>query len=153
MFRTANGTLRRKRTTKGWELYVIWKDGSSNFIPLSEMKESFPVETAEYAVEHRLNEEPAFAWWVDWTLKKSKRIINKVKSKYWERTHKYGIKIPHSVAEAKAIDTANGNTLWQDAIRQEMTNNRVAFEEYNGDISKLVGYKAITGHMVFDVKL
>lgn len=140
MYRTSRGTLQRKQTTKGWELYVIWKVGSSNFIPLSEMKESFPIRTATYAVEHRLNEEPAFAWWVDWTLKKTKRIINKVKSKYWD---KYGIKIPHSV----------GNTLWQDAIKQEMTNNCVAFEEYNGDISKLVGYKSITGHMVFDVKL
>lgn len=153
MYRTANGTLRRKRTTKGWEIYVIWKDGSSNFVPLSEMKESFPVETAMYAVEHRLSEEPAFAWWVNWVLKKTKQVINKVKSKYWERTHKYGIKIPHSVAEAKQIDDANGNTLWQDAIKQEMTNNRVAFEEYNGDIKKLIGYKPITGHLVFDVKL
>ena len=34
-----------------------------------------------------------------------------------------------------------------------MKNNRVAFEEYTEEVSKLVGYKKITGHMIFDVKL
>lgn len=152
-YRTKNGTKRRKHTTKGWELFVIWKDGSSNMVPLSEMKESFPIETAEYAVDRGLQDDPAFIWWIPHVLRKRNRIIKKVKSKYWERTHKYGIKIPHSIKEAIAIDQENGNTLWQDAIRMEMANNRVAFEEYNGDVKKLVGYKKITGHMIFDVKL
>ena len=93
-------------------MYVIWKDGSSNFVPLSRMKEAFPIKTATYAVEHRLSKEPAFIWWVDWILKKCKNVISKVKSKYWERTHKYGIKIPKSIAEAILIDTENGNRLW-----------------------------------------
>ena len=29
-YTTHNGTRRRKTTTKGWELFVLWKDGSSN---------------------------------------------------------------------------------------------------------------------------
>ena len=40
-----------------------------------------------------------------------------------------------------------------DSIRQEMTNNRIAFKLYEGEISQLVGFKEITGHLVFDVKL
>src|SRR6056300_696374 len=152
-YMTESGTKRRKKTTKGWEIYVIWKDGSSNYIPLREMKESFPIETAQYAMEHGLDKEPAFIWWVQYVLKRKTRVIQKIKSKYWERTHKYGIKIPKNIAEAIAIDHENENTLWQDSIKMEMANNRVAFEEFNGEIRNLVGYKQISGHMIFDVKL
>ena len=152
-YETAQGNKRRRMTTRGWELYVTWKDGSSNFIPLREMKEFFPIETAMYARDHGLADQPAFVWWVDQVLKKKQRFMKKVKSKYWERTHKYGIRIPKTIQEAIEIDNLNGNKLWQEAIQEEMANNRVAFEEYTGDVKDLVGYKQITAHMVFDVKL
>jgi len=148
-----SGTTRQRRTTAGWELYVVWRDGSSNWIPLKDMKESFPIEVADYVKSRGIEEEPAFAWWTPHVQRKRDHFINKVKSKYWERTHKYGIRVPKSIEEAIKIDRENGNTLWQDAIKLEMTNNRVAFEEFGGDTSKLVGYKRITAHMVFDVKL
>ena len=150
---TKSGSRRRKLTTRGWELFIIWKDGSSNWIPLSEMKASFPVETAMYAVDHQLQSEPAFIWWISHVLKKRNRILSKVKTKYWERTHKYGIQLPHSIEEARKIDQLNNNREWENAIKLEMQNNRVAFEEYDGDPTKLVGYKQITGHMIFDIKL
>ena len=34
-----------------------------------------------------------------------------------------------------------------------MTNNRIAFETYEGDVKYLVGYEEITGHLIYDVKL
>jgi hypothetical protein len=117
------------------------------------MKESFPLETAEYAKANGIDDEPAFAWWVPHVMNKRKRFLKRVKSKYWERTHKYGIRIPKSIEEALEIDRENGNKLWEDSIKLEMLNNRVAFELYEGDVSKLVGYKRITGHIIFDVKL
>jgi hypothetical protein len=40
-----------------------------------------------------------------------------------------------------------------DAIKLEMKNVRVAFEEFEGDPTTLVGYIKIIGHLVFDVKL
>ncbi len=40
-----------------------------------------------------------------------------------------------------------------DAVKLEMRNVRVAFEEQGGDPNSLVGYTQITGHIVFDVKL
>ena len=43
------GQRSRKTTTAGWKLKVQWKDGSSSWVPLKDLKESFPVETAEYA--------------------------------------------------------------------------------------------------------
>ena len=55
--------------------------------------------------------------------------------------------------QAKEIDEENGNTLWIDAIQFEMKNIRIAFDNYEGDINKLVGYQEIMGHIVFNVKL
>ena len=46
--------------------------------------------------------------------------------------HKFGIRIPKTVKEAKRLDEQNGNTLWWDAICKEMKNVRVAFEVFEG---------------------
>lgn len=147
------GQKYRKLTTRGWELCVQWKDGSTNWIALKDLKDSYPVELATYARDNKLVEEPAFAWWVPYTLKKSKVILSKIKSKYWQRTHKYGIRIPKTVKEAIQLDIENKNTYWQDAIKEEMKKIREAFTEYNGNIRDLVGYQEITVHMIFDIKL
>ena len=144
---------RKIQTTKGWELCVCWKDGSTNWVPLKDLKNAYPVQLAEYAINNEIQDEPAFAWWVPYTIKKRKSIISKIKSKYWQRTHKYGIRIPKSVKEAYDIDKTEGNTYWHDAIEQEMVKIRQAMKEYNGDPSKLVGYQEITTHFVFDIKL
>ena len=95
-----------------------WKDGSSDWVSLKDLKNTYPIELAEYAISNRIQDEPAFAWWVPYTLKKRVSIIQKIKSKYWQRSHKYGIRIPKSVGEAHEIDKSNGNTLWADAIRK-----------------------------------
>jgi hypothetical protein len=71
----SNGRPRRKQTAKGWELLLNWKDGSEAWVP----KEAFPVQVAEYSVQSRIQEEPAFACWVPHVLKKRAQIIAKVK--------------------------------------------------------------------------
>ena len=75
-----------------------------------------------------MDEEPAFALWVGNSIRKRNRILSKIKSKYWQRTHKFGIRIPKSVEQAIAIDKQNGNSLWWDEICTEMKNVRPAFE-------------------------
>ena len=68
------------------------------------------------------------------------------------RTHKFGIRVPKSVAEAKRLDKDNRDTLWWDAICKEMKNVRIAFEEFEGD--KIPpGYQEIRCHMIFDIKM
>jgi hypothetical protein len=52
------------RTTKGWKLLILWKDGTPTWEPLKDLKESNPVQVAEYAVANKLAEEPAFVWWI-----------------------------------------------------------------------------------------
>ena len=86
-------------------------------------------------------------------LRKRKRIISKFRSKYWENTQKYWIRITKSMKQAKEIDEENGNTLWMDVIRLEMKNAHIAFDTYKGDPNKLVVYQEITGHIVIDIKL
>ena len=127
-----SGHKRRRETTKGWEILLQWKDGSTTWVKLKDVKDSNPVPLAEYAVQLRIAEEPAFAWWVPYVLKKRNRIIAKVKLKYWLRTHKFGIRIPKSVEEAKKFDEINGNTLWWDAICKEMKNVQVTFKVFEG---------------------
>ena len=117
------------------------------------MKNGFPVQTANYAIKKGIEREPAFAWCVPYVLRKAKRIISKIKSKYWQRMHKYGIKTPKNVAEAYAIDKENGNTLWGDSIKEEMDKIKGAMRIYNSEIRALKGYQEITGHIIFDVKL
>ena len=48
----------------------------------------------------------------------------KMASKYWQKTHKYGVRIPKLVKEALQIDKENGDTKWWDAIVQEMGANQ-----------------------------
>ena len=57
-------------------------------------------------------------------MKKKKTILAKVKSKYWQRTHKYGFRIPKSVEEALEIDREEGNNYWKEAIEMEMKKNK-----------------------------
>jgi len=148
-----NGTKRRVQTTRGWEVLCKWKDGSTTWSKLKDVKDSYPVDLAEYAIENKVADEPAFAWWVNYTIKKKARIIAKIKSKYWLRTHKFGIRVPRTIKEAIEIDDDNKNHEWWDALMIEMKNVRVAFEEHDGDTKDLIGYQEVKCHVIFDIKL
>ena len=82
-FHTRKGSSQKipKKTTRGWELLVEWKDGSMDWIRLANLKESYPVQIAEYAVANGIDHEPAFKCWVLSILRRRDRIISKVKSK------------------------------------------------------------------------
>ena len=71
-----------RKTTKGWDLLCLWKYGSTKWAPLKDLKESNPVDIAEYVVGNRTYEETAFHCWVPYTLKKQDHIIAKVKSHF-----------------------------------------------------------------------
>jgi Reverse transcriptase (RNA-dependent DNA polymerase) len=149
-----NGT--KAKTTKGWKLCVEWRDGTTSWVPLATLKEQMPVEVAEYAVAHSLLEEPAFAWWAHQdALKRRDVIIAAVNKRYWKTTHKFGIRIPHSVAQAHAIDRAEGNTKWANAIKKEMKNIMIAFEMRGKGAPIPPGHQQVIKkcHMVFDVKM
>jgi hypothetical protein len=152
-YTTNSGQKRKTRTTRGWELAVQWKDGLFDWIALKDLKDSYPVELAEYALSRGIQNEPAIAWWVPYVHKKRLSIIAKLKSKYWQRTHKYGTRVPRLIDKAQQIDTDNGDSRWMEAVGLEMKNVRIAFEVYQGDTDELTDYQKISGHLVFDIKL
>ncbi len=90
--------------------------------------------------------------YIPWTLKKRDVILAVVNKRYWKRTHKFGIRIPHSVEEALQINKENGDTRrWADAMNEEMTNVMVAFGVEGAPAPP--GYQTIKCHVIFDVKM
>lgn len=156
------GQQRCKKTTAGWKINVEFADGTTAWLPLKDVKESNPIDLAEYAIHNRIDEEPAFKWWVHLVIRKRNRMVNKVKKKYWRTTHKFGIRIPKTVAEALQIDKENGNTYWSDAISKEMSKAKVSYVPIDGvtpedvranKVDQLRGFQEIKCHVIFDVKM
>ena len=150
---TKSGQKRLRKSTKGWKLLVAWKDGSEQWIPLSVLKESNPVEVAEFAVAKGIDDEPAFKWWVPYTLRKRDKIISGVVGRVKRVTHKYGVEIPRTIEEAYKLDERNGDTIWRDAINKEMSNLKVAFDIMEDSESLPPGWSKASGHLVFDVRM
>ena len=155
-----------QKTTREWDIQVEWTNGEVSWIPMKDVKTSNPIELAEYAVNHDLQDEPAFSWWVSRTLNRRKHFVSKVKTKYWSTTHKFGIKMPKNVSEALRFDeemsTPNKKcTLWYDAIKKEMKNIRIAFKEWEGGTIQdleacpqlLPGYQYVDCRMNFEIKM
>ena len=132
---------------------VQWKNGLTSWEPLADLKESYPVQVAEYAKAAGIQHEPAFAWWTEHVLKKRDRIIAKVTKRYQKVTHKFGIEIPRDVEHAYEIDRANGNNYWHEAIQKEMEKVKVAFKVVGENDTIPPGYQEMTMKIIFDVKL
>ena len=117
------------------------------------LKESNPIKIAEYVTALDIENEPAFSWWVPFTLRKRDRIISGLNSRVQKRTHKFGIRIPKDITKAIRLDGINGNRLWQDALDKEMFEVGVAFKILNENEPLPVGYKKTSGHLIFDCKM
>ena len=91
------------------------------------------------------------------TSRRSNLFVGKVKSRYLDTSHKFGTRLPHSVGKTIKLDKENKNAMWQDAIAKEIVHVRPALNSFIGSVqeakSKLVAYKQIRCHMIFDIKL
>ena len=65
-----NGHTYLRRSTIGWQLCCQWKDGSTSWENLTDLKQSHPIETAKYAKLVGIDHEAAFNWWVPDVLSK-----------------------------------------------------------------------------------
>ncbi len=147
-----NGERVPKETTKGWWLLAKLKDHSTQWFKLKDIKESNPLEVAQYAVDNQLVDEPAFKWWVPYTIRKRNRILKQMKNRY-HRTHsKFGIEVPKTVKRALEIDKETNTTFWRDAIEKEMKTVMVAFDILPEGAERPVGRNYIGCHLVFDIK-
>ena len=147
--------VKGSKSTRGVELCVKWKDGTTSYVPLKDMKETYPIETAEYSKSMNLSQLPCFAWWVPYTLRKREQIVSAVSNHLLaQKTHKYGQELPGTVEQAYNIDKRNGNTKWRDAIAREMKNVRIAFKLLGPQDSTPPPVHEFVGtHLVFDVKM
>jgi hypothetical protein len=84
---TTSGQQRMRKTTVGWKLLVKWADSSEMWIPLKDMEESHPIETFEFAKARSIADEPAFAWWEPYTLRKRDIILSKMNARIRKTTH------------------------------------------------------------------
>ena len=50
-----NVAKRYVETTKGWELLIQWKDGSTSWEALKDVKARYPVQLAEYSVQKKIS--------------------------------------------------------------------------------------------------
>ncbi len=122
---------------------------ASSWEKLSDLKESQPIETAEFAVTAGIDHEPAFNWWVPHVLKKRDCIISMVKrrsARYLKQAHKFSIEVPKTVQEVHDLDRKNGNTFWTDAIAKEMHEVHKAFDILPDNKAVPIGYQKIPCH-------
>ena len=77
------------------------------------MKEPYPVKVAEYDVDKGIANDPAFSWWVPYTIKNQNFIIDAINSRLKVATHKYGVEIPSSVEHSIRLDAINRNRIWK----------------------------------------
>ena len=94
-----------RKSMRGINLLCVVKSGQNEdefdrsmnlWHPLKELKESYPFQVAKFAVARAIDKIPAFAWWVNYTLKKRDTIITSMRQRIAKTTHKYGIEIPTS---------------------------------------------------------
>ena len=67
----------RRETTKGVEVLVQWKDERTTWVTLKDMKNSYPLQMAKYAVQQCIVGDPVLAWWIQHVLDKLNHIIGK----------------------------------------------------------------------------
>ena len=148
------------RKVKGgkYEVRVKWDTGETTWEPMQVIKEDDRITLAAYARECELLDTPGWKWARRLT-KNPKKFIRMAKIFASQtRNHgpkfKYGIRVPRNYKEAVELDKANGNTLWQDAIKKELgqINDFRTFKALSRGAKAPKGYKRIPVTLVFDVK-
>lgn len=83
------------------------------------LKKSNPIELLEYCKPNKLEQELGLSWWVPDILQKRDQMCENIigagkgkNKKYFQTTHKLGIRLSKTVANALEIDQLKGDSLW-----------------------------------------
>jgi hypothetical protein len=76
-----------------------------------------------------------------------------VTKSHHKRNVKFGIEVPRNWADCVQYNKDNNNIFWEDTVKKDMMNVRIAFNIFIGDEAIPPTYQEITCHMIFDVKL
>ena len=101
--RSLDRNLHDNQTTIEWVLEVKFNDVTLIRIPLKNLKDSNPVELAEYTVSNNVDYETTFKWQLMGVICKQDQVIVKVKETYYRIVHKFVIQVPKMVDEAYKI--------------------------------------------------
>jgi len=122
-----------------------------------------PITVAVYARKNNLIDLPGWKRlkYIASKIVRNKRtlrqLIHRIHVSKGKRTsgpiYQFGIQVPRNVKEAYKLDKENGNTLWEDAMKEEIE-SLLGFNTFEdkGKIPFLTGYKNIIVHFVFAVK-
>jgi hypothetical protein len=111
------------------ELLVAWKNGTESWVRLATLKDSFPVELAEFAKARGIEEK-----------------CSAVKARFQKKIHKFGIELPTSIR-------VDENNLWMEALEKKMFNIGIAFEVLEDGASAPKGWNKVIGHIIWGVKM
>jgi hypothetical protein len=141
-----------------YNVLVQWTSGDETYESLNLMIKDDPITLAVYAKDNNLLDTPGWTQLKHFVRcdKKFQHMLNqtKLQSKHRGVWYKFGVQVPQDWREAVVVDTANGNTLWQDATKTEFAQ----IDENSTFDGKGVGYKPgadyqkINVHLIFDVK-
>ena len=160
------GAIIRRRNPKDihMRIRILWLDGTSSWMRLSDFQLEHPDLVAEYAFKNNLMQARELKWTNTYRalqeeeraepdhLQEEKCAI--LAARYDpQRKYKFGVEVPISLKHAMYLDYKNGDTLWKEAIAKELReiNEHKTFRNVS-DKDNLSEYQRIPYHFVFDVK-
>ena len=149
---------RKKKGSKRWEVRVLSESGLQDWWDFADINRDDEVSLAMYGHKHGLLDLPQWKHLKRITKKKKTlaRMINQTKLRNFRNkpVYKYGKQVPRNHREAMLIDEKNGNEMWKDSEKLEMSQllEYKAFKSLGIGADIPDGYKKITCHFVYDVK-
>ena len=149
----------RKMKNKPAQVEVLWSNGEKTWENVGLIREDDPITLARYAQQKDLLGQEGWRWAKAYAQDPQKmiRMVTQVmvtKTKKRSPKYKFGVNVPKSVRQAQEFDTANGNTLWSEAIQKEMKQLQDfdMFKVLDEGETAPKGYTFVPLHWVFDVK-
>ena len=149
-----------------YNLYIEWETGEKTYEPLHIIAQDDPVTVAQYAKLQGLLDTKGWKRFkrIAKREKVLQREINQSKLRQVRRRTKvkFGYEVAQDFADAKRLDEQNGNTLFMDATKLEMSQIKdyTVFEKgpkaiYAGTkkpVNAPAGYQYARVHLIYDVK-
>ena len=116
---------RKKKGSKRWEVRVLSESGLQDWWDFADINRDDEVSLAMYGHKHGLLDLPQWKHLKRITRKKKTlaRMINQTKLRNFRNkpVYKYGKQVPRNHREAMLIDEKNGNEMWKDSEKLEMS--------------------------------
>ena len=105
---------------------VLWRDGTESSTPLKYLKQSNPVEVAEFEKDRDLESELALYLWIPHVPRKRDVITSNVASRSRKTTHNHGVEMPNECYEhvlLHADDTLVASENAESVLRDRLGKN------------------------------